>query len=1030
MIRPIEIKDYAVYAPGQFVIIEQYFVSTRSLAGKSMWIGVQFDSYENCDEEQPQGMTPFIFPFGAGMVEIPISNYSLIIETLDDRRFRVEYQFFNTGSSSTNGCAMEEAPGVLGIAVGYTDILPLTDLQRDTEPCARNNACWYGACANIELLPGGFQDSPIIKYFDADGAALNGYNLDGSTTLRFELDGQIGNTFYISFCSTYAQINQGVHQVGNLPVGPVAGGQGFIRRGSKMFATAIVDNIPSTTGYIVYSDGCTWKASKFSLVPNTLTGSQPEIYPPTYGDVDCQLEVNDEIINDCCVGVHPGQDVGIRLTMNKDQYNSRIIANDTYGNYDQNFSSVGMCISENPILPDQPCDGQVDHEDGAVETSITIQNSWENKPIYVNFQWRFSIRTPEGLYQDVINKTILLNVGAHTDIQLIAWEVDGEPLDGKLCLDEIDNITAKIQGEQGQEFSIDSDLDISPVTGVFGIDPIELTISTEGVQPFSNRCFTVEAEGEVEDSDENPVDCNAGCTGVEVDIVVTDSGDSGWKAFVSASLSGTNITRMSINDEFFSGSSGSVDAEGEGEPAIIIAPLNIWAVTSDGCAYFINGYIEVENRVGATNEGSGNCEAVEIPFETPECGGALGISVNCSDGSMSISSVGTVPGTTSDTLEFSGGGTTSDQRFDLATRTIETNECGVITLYECFNCDPEIDWDQIEECEENEELSVEWSFDGVELTLEPTNDPNDPITDIIEYSLDNGATWDEYVSPVTIPINIEEIPIRRIATFENCDDAIYEEVIGKECDFTVAIEEVAEGLALVISDYLGSSNPTYRWEKETPAGVVDFGDTEIIEPDENGIYRGFVTLDGCEKEAYFLVIQDCIGFDAFISAVIPGSASYELFAETINAPAAVDLDWYQWGGGAYVQIGSGQSVVTTQVGTVKLVAKSGVCVKEDLTEIAMDFVNPWYYQKFVLSGGEDSVTITEFTLPDIANLHPDRIAWLMEVTENGVEQVYGHEVLPMDLHRLEYSIDGQNANLNPAYTRAGSIIVVKMKKVD
>jgi len=53
---------------------------------------------------------------------------------------------------------------------------------------------------------------------------------------------------------------------------------------------------------------------------------------------------------------------------------------------------------------------------------------------------------------------------------------------------------------------------------------------------------------------------------------------------------------------------------------------------------------------------------------------------------------------------------------------------------------------------------------------------------------------------------------------------------------------------------------------------------------------------------------------------------------------------------------------------------------------------------------------------------------LMEVTENGVEQVYGHEVLPVDLHRLEYSIDGQKVNLNPAYTRAGSIIVVKMKK--
>src|SRR5690625_6075931 len=103
MIRPIEIKDYAVYAPGQFVIIEQYFVSTRSLAGKSMWIGVQFDSYENCDEEQPTGMTPFIFPFGAGVVEIPISNYSLIVEALDDRRFRVERSEEHTSELQSRG---------------------------------------------------------------------------------------------------------------------------------------------------------------------------------------------------------------------------------------------------------------------------------------------------------------------------------------------------------------------------------------------------------------------------------------------------------------------------------------------------------------------------------------------------------------------------------------------------------------------------------------------------------------------------------------------------------------------------------------------------------------------------------------------------------------------------------------------------------------------------------------------------------------------------------------------------------------
>ena len=78
---------------------------------------------------------------------------------------------------------------------------------------------------------------------------------------------------------------------------------------------------------------------------------------------------------------------------------------------------------------------------------------------------------------------------------------------------------------------------------------------------------------------------------------------------------------------------------------------------------------------------------------------------------------------------------------------------------------------------------------------------------------------------------------------------------------------------------------------------------------------------------------------------------------------------------------------------------------------------------------ETARVFAEFTLPDIVNEHPDRIAYLMEVVQNGVEQVYDHEEVPGSLQRLHYSIDGQDVQFNPAYSRAGSIIVVKMKKV-
>src|SRR5690606_35550899 len=102
MIKPIDIKDYSVYAPGQYVVIEQYFQSDESLAGKDMFIGVKFSEFEDCENEKPSGLTSFKMPFGAGTVDVPISNKKLTVEALDDKRFKVIYEFMNTGSASNS----------------------------------------------------------------------------------------------------------------------------------------------------------------------------------------------------------------------------------------------------------------------------------------------------------------------------------------------------------------------------------------------------------------------------------------------------------------------------------------------------------------------------------------------------------------------------------------------------------------------------------------------------------------------------------------------------------------------------------------------------------------------------------------------------------------------------------------------------------------------------------------------------------------------------------------------------------------
>jgi hypothetical protein len=170
MINAINIQDYSVYAPGQYVIIEQYFQSGKSLAGKDMFIGVQFDEYEDCENEKPSGLKKFKMPFGAGTVDIPIANKKLTVEAIDDKKFKVIYEFFNTGSvSNTSGCSVTTTKGTLGIAVGYEEKTDLSTVQKDQDPCRSSNLCWTGTCANMGLQEAEFQEQPVIKYFDSTG---------------------------------------------------------------------------------------------------------------------------------------------------------------------------------------------------------------------------------------------------------------------------------------------------------------------------------------------------------------------------------------------------------------------------------------------------------------------------------------------------------------------------------------------------------------------------------------------------------------------------------------------------------------------------------------------------------------------------------------------------------------------------------------------------------------------------------------------------------------------------------------------
>jgi len=260
-----------------------------------------------------------------------------------------------------------------------------------------------------------------------------------------------------------------------------------------------------------------------------------------------------------------------------------------------------------------------------------------------------------------------------------------------------------------------------------------------------------------------------------------------------------------------------------------------------------------------------------------------------------------------------------------------------------------------------------------------------------------GATNSYYVPIASGTYKVE-------ATSIGCVAEDTEDVTVTACAHSVTITRDSNVLTAVVTGNTG--DPTYQWYADygDGAGTVllsgQTGNTLAIT--EPGCYEVKVTADGCDKYAKYVVLDVCVGFNAYISGVVNnGLGGVDLTAEAVNPPGDVTFIWYQVINGVYQQIGSGQSITTTATGNVKLVAQSEECVSEDMTFFCVDPETVENYQAWIGDNISYEYVVNNFDLPDPGTYTANQINSMLQVFRNGVKLQYSAS--PTD--RTQYTIN-------------------------
>lgn len=258
-------------------------------------------------------------------------------------------------------------------------------------------------------------------------------------------------------------------------------------------------------------------------------------------------------------------------------------------------------------------------------------------------------------------------------------------------------------------------------------------------------------------------------------------------------------------------------------------------------------------------------------------------------------------------------------------------------------------------------------------------------------------------NPYLVPDESADYKVQ--ATSNGCTDEDTETVSLTSCVWTLSIARNNNDITVTPSGHSGV--PVYEWYLDTGSGDVLIAGavTDTITITEPGQYSAKVTIDGCTKYIDKVVLDECVNFVAHIETVTPdGGGNVTLTAMAIGNPSPVFYTWFQNTGSGWQQIGTGQSIVTSTQGNIRLEAASGTCTSEDELFFCVDPSASEFYQAFFGDNSSTEWEVTNFTLPDPGVKTENQINAELLVFRNGVKMKYSAS----PSIRTEFSIDYAN----------------------
>ena len=597
-----------------------------------------------------------------------------------------------------------------------------------------------------------------------------------------------------------------------------------------------------------------------------------ETAEPNYGDMNVTGEVDglSTVFGNCIGNVTPGMSVTFCAEHDKPSYNAALLANNLGVSFDANLRGYSVIKTNQLPFPNTIPTGQAlaftvneTNTTSTICTQTTISNADIGEDVYLAFIWEFEVNTGSGTYTDQIITYAKYNVIAAVpseDITLGNIVINGEVFTGQvICDGSTDQILVNIDVDggicEGAEYDVtlhdkdDAGIDYSECILDVQETPEGLAVTIDATcLPQGEFCITVNLYG-CGESESEPI-CEE-CIEYTLEFDVLQLGEEAHTLQVSWDFSnftgfesarGLIITSAPLRQQFEFDVNSQIGSyawgeDGTGNPRNI-DPQVLFIIENNGCTYYIcwilNYYIYEVGFFGSIID--------EVCPNVNTCNDFVLFPSPCEEEAGNLTLECTEPGTVAISAEtgwdieynFDGGNTWIPYT-DPVTIDPETNQtCSVYAraiLAATEVCPEAIEYAIIDDCcpeIECPELAcdpiVDYDDEAETLTLGydcGSEETPDDVT--IEYSVDGGANWLPYTTPIdvsAIDSVLYRIVIDYSVTYPLCDPN----------EFTFEDEWFKDGADPGLCESVPALEVEYinGCHMATPTGDVFFVNTDVI----------------------------------------------------------------------------------------------------------------------------------------------------------------------------------------------------------